>query len=112
MVMQIALAALVAALILLVEHWFPWQLAIRRKLPNLIAYVLGLSGLLAPLTVLFNYWIYDPPEFTYAHIVALWVISSAGGLAVSLAHLIDWMLKQYAALRELKELLEQKNAHH
>jgi len=104
---QITVTAFVSALILLVEHWFPWRMALRRDLYKLAAYILGVMGLAAPLSVLFWLWAGWPDCPPYAHLVALWVVIVSGGLAVMVAYGVDWLLGKLAAARDLAELCDQ-----
>lgn len=107
---EIGLAALTAVLVLLVEHWFPWQLLLRRRLPRLAAYTLGVLGLLAPLTCLYGWWLVQgQAPAPWAHLVGLWAVVIGGGLAVQTAHVIDWLFVQLARSRELQELFEARD---
>jgi hypothetical protein len=85
-IIEIGLAALLAALILLVEHWFPWQMLLGRRLHRLEAYVLGVLAMVLPLTGLFCVW----GEMWAA--IGLWVVIGAGGLAVMAAYAVDGAL--------------------
>lgn len=107
MIQQIFLTALIAALILLVEHWFPWRLVFRRELPRVAAYVMGNLAMICPLSVL--YWAWSGQSFVWPamHLVALWVVSGAGGLAVGFAYAIDWILLRLALASDLAELHDQ-----
>lgn len=98
MVPDILLTCVVAALLLLVEHWFPWRLALGRDLPRLAAYVLGVVALVAPLTVLFA----RRGELDAA--IGMWAVIVSGGAAVMLAYGVDWLLARLALAKELGEL--------
>lgn len=96
--MDLLAAALVAALALLVEHWFPWELLIRRPLPPLAAYTLGVLALALPLTGLFLIRGEDGAA------LALWTVIGSGGAAVLCAHALDRFL---LGLNRKDELIEQ-----
>jgi hypothetical protein len=99
MVPDILLTCVVAALVLLVEHWFPWRLMLGRDLPRLAAYVLGVLAMVVPLTVLFA----QRGELDAA--IGMWAVMVSGGAAVMLAHGVDWVLSRLALAKELGELL-------
>lgn len=104
LVVETSLAALVAALIQCVSHWFPWRAAMRRELPRIPAYVLGMLGILLPVSGL--YWQWDVNAVglpQHAHLVGLWVCVVASGLAVMIAYGIDWLVDMLARLRESRE---------
>lgn len=89
----IYLAAGVSLLLILVEHYLPWQLILGNKLPRLAAYVLGLLAILVPLTIIF--WIV--PVWTSGQIIAaIWAVSAAAGLGTLAAWLVDAWLHQRA----------------
>jgi hypothetical protein len=102
---DISITVTIAALLLLVEHWFPWRLILRRDLPRLAAYVLGVLALVLPLSGLYWAWASSPPGSSWAWLVALWAVIIGGGLSVGLAYLIDWCLQQAAQARDLAELM-------
>jgi len=98
--------ATTVAFIELTLHWFPWQLLMRRKLPRLAAYVLGVLGMMLPFTILLLYW-------KEIHtLIALWIILGAGGLAVMGAWAIDEFMRRLAHASELEELNETRQASH
>ena len=102
MTAQIGLAALVASLTLLVQHYFPWRLVFRKDLPRVLAYVMGVLALAAPLSGLFVVW----GEF--ASLVSLWVVIGAGGISVMGAYGLEWLLKKIREAEELGEVLRQR----
>lgn len=89
-------ATIVTVLLLLVLHWFPWPMLLGRKLPRLAAYVTGMAAVLGPLTVVHwgSVFVWD-----------LWLATAAGGLAVGLAWLGDWIMNKVKLAGELAELL-------
>lgn len=103
---MIGLACLIAALLLFVEHWFPWQLVIGRELPRPAAYILGVLAMVLPLSGLFIYWLSTPPELPLAYLIALWAVVASGGLAVLGAYALDGLLRLRIRAREQAELLD------
>jgi len=101
---QIAIAAGFAWLILWVEHWFNWRMALRRDPPPILGYILGTLGWLIPLTILFSMWVKMPPDSPYAHLVALWSLVASGGMSVISAHFIDWIIQRMVQVPELEEI--------
>lgn len=97
---QIGIASLVSALILLVEHYLPLR-AWFGRLHATTNYILGMLGILLPLTGLFIAW------HQWMAIVALWAVTVAGGLAVISAYLLDtWQaMQQRVHLAELETQL-------
>jgi MFS family permease len=99
---SIGIAACLTMLILLVQHWFPWRKLIRRELPRLAAYSMGVLGLIIPLTGLFLFWQYLAWELSIywewgmgiMAAIAVWAVVLAGGVAVMLAYWIDHSLEQ------------------
>jgi uncharacterized membrane protein len=99
MVASLILAALVSALIQLVQHWFPWRMVLRREtLPRIVAYILGVLGIGLPLSVLFCAW------QSWSELLALWIVILVSGLAVILAYAIDWTLDRVRRSYEHEEL--------
>lgn len=107
--MEIVVAALIAALLLIVEHYFPWQLALGRRLPRLAAYVIGVLAFLAPVSILFLIWTREPPGYAFAHLAALWIVTGGGGAAVIGCYALDWLLNRLALAKELGEILERRD---
>jgi len=87
-----------------VEHWFPWQFVLRRKLPRLAAYVMGLLGILAPITYLYYRWVVSPQVGQWLHLVALWAVVLSSGFAVALAYAFDWVVSRVILSFELNEI--------
>ena len=94
---ELLVASIVTVLILLVEHWFPWQSLIGRKLPRLAAYTLGLLAIGLPLTFLYIGW------GLVQAAMALWIVIGCGGSAVILAWLMDSWLENRIARQEAEE---------
>jgi hypothetical protein len=85
--------ALFAALVLGVQHWFPWQKIMRAPLPRLVAYIMGTLALTGPLTVLAIV-----TEQTVMA-VAIPFVTTVGGLTVILAYGIDDAINRLAEWR-------------
>lgn len=100
---QIAITALIAALILLVEHYAPL-----RPSQTLLRYILGLLGLIVPLSVLLAGW------GQWLPLAALWSVVISGGLAVMLAYLVDHylMLRRRAHVAEMEAQLLRPEVNH
>jgi hypothetical protein len=89
-------------------HYFPWRLILRgRELPRLAAYTLGVLGLMGPFTA----WLIERGNGEIAMI--LWIVIVAGGAAVTLLYLLDWVITLAWGKRESEErehaLLGQRN---
>ena len=91
-----------AILVVLAEmflHYFPWRLVLRgHELPRLLAYGFGVLGLMVPFTA----WLLERDYDKVA--IMLWVVLSAGGLAVGLCWLFDWAINRIWKERERKAL--------
>lgn len=98
-------ACLFAALVLWVEHWFPWRLMLRRDLPRLAAYILGVLALAGALTWLFDQWRVAGAPGEWAYVAGLWAVILSGGAAVLVAHGLDWVLGRLVLSWELEELV-------
>lgn len=121
---QVAITALITFLIEIIEHYFPWRMLLRRDLPRLAAYVLGVSGLVVPLSLLLLLWIdqyhvsfpipdaYLIPasQIALQSLVAVWATVLAGAIAVLGAYILDWLMGRINLAEELTEILEQHDA--
>lgn len=67
-------------------HYFPWRMLIKRKLPRLAAYVLGLLGIMVP----YSLWLMDRGEVE--NVQMLWIAISAAGLTVFALYGLDQYL--------------------
>ena len=83
---SLAIMAICVALVILVEHWFPWQRLLGKECPRLLAYSLGVLAIAGPLTV----WLLrrDMREAT----IALWVAIVAAGVATVSGYVVDALL--------------------
>lgn len=102
---DIVFTSLFAVCVMLIEHWFPWQMVLRRKLPRLAAYVMGLLGIIGPLTILYWRWGSEPPVSQWFYLLALWAVVLSSGVAVALAYLFDWVTGRVALSFELGEIV-------
>ena len=86
MIWQILIAVLISSLILVSEHYWPWQPIIRRPLPKLTAYIMGVLAIHLPLTVLLLVWSY------WQAVYALWAITLvSGGVVAGINHLDSYL---------------------
>ena len=108
MAFDIGITVLIVMLILWLEHWFPWHMALGKELPRLVAYVLGVLAMVLPLSGLYWMWSLDPPGSAHVYLIALWVVVLAGGAAVGIAYVIDWILRSIRTSNELQELIDAK----
>lgn len=90
--MQIYLGfmTLITFLLVIVEHYLPWQALIRKPLPQLAAYALGILSIALPFTGL----ILLMPEISGSQVlISFWIIVAAAALGTILAHGLDAYLK-------------------
>lgn len=106
MFLQITITVLLAGLIQLVLHWFPWQMVFPNGLPRVLAYAFGMLGILLPFSGLLMLW----QEWTV--LVALWAVVVACGLAVVKAYGVDWLLNRIRLWFENKELRDATTRKH
>lgn len=79
-------------------HYFPWRLILRgRELPRLVAYGLGVLGLMGPFTA----WLLERGDVEV--VITLWIVLPAGGLAVGALYLFDWAITQAWGKRESEQ---------
>lgn len=105
---QVYLTALLAGLILLIQHYFPWLLLLGKDLPNIARYVLGVLGFVVPLSLLYSGAFGSPSTDHLDYMIALWVVVLASGAAVVGAYALDWLMRRITMAGELEELLELK----
>lgn len=124
---NVFVTALIAALVILVQHYFPWRLVLKRDLPRQAAYVLGVLAILVPFSYLLLLWIkewsdpvgyplpagalLDAGEVLRRVIIGLWTVVLASGIATLGAYLLDWLLERVALAGELAELLREVYGH-
>lgn len=80
---QIALAALVSALLIAVTHWFPWRVLLHRELHRVEAYAAGLIAILLPGLTLLALWA------EYMAMAVIIACTIAAGLTTLIAKSID-----------------------
>ena len=100
MIHPIVIAAMISALVLAVEHWFPWRMLIGRALPRMIAYIIGVLALLIPISVV---WLLSGQREI---VLQLWAVVVASGAMVALVYGIDWLLGRIAQARDLEKIQE------
>jgi hypothetical protein len=93
---SIVLTALIAMLMVLVEHWMPWRKMIGKELPKQSAYILGTLAILGPLTVLFITW------GDWQALASIWITAAAAGTGTLAAYAIDGMLDQRIRLKAIE----------
>lgn len=98
----------VAALLVMVAfiegflHYFRWKHLLQgQDLPRPVAYILGVLGLMVPFTA----WLHEQGE--HHVVVVLWGVIVAGGVAVLLCYLIDWIVD---LIWEKRQALEREKA--
>ena len=94
---EIWVAALVAALILAVQHYFPWRMALGRDLRRTESYVMGTAGLMAPVLALLAMW------GAWVALAAVVAVCAAGGLAVLGCQALDGALEARRRAIEAEE---------
>jgi hypothetical protein len=98
MLNDVSVMAIIVALVLVVEHYFPWQLVLRGgDLPRPVAYMLGVAAMVVPVLVLLAGW---------GMWRAVWAVITAvvvGGTTVLICYLIDWILRARIRLQEQSE---------
>ena len=92
MATTIGLMALVVALVIVVEHYLPWERMLGRRLPRLVAYTLGLLAVAVPVTG----WLLAHDMGLAA--LALWVAIVTAGLATVACYALDTILTLRATL--------------
>jgi MFS family permease len=97
----VAIAALIAMLVVMLEHWLPWNLLLLKMRPGRIAsYLMGVLAFLIPLTVLF---LTTKMIEGWQVAVGLWIVVSSTGFGTVLAYGIDELLVQRQTAKESQE---------
>jgi hypothetical protein len=79
-------------------HYFPYKLLLRGKeLPRVVAYILGVLGLMGPFTA----WLWYQADFEI--IQTLWIAIGSGGLIVMALYGLDHYLDLELSNMEYKE---------
>jgi hypothetical protein len=100
---EILIVGLIVFLIEFGEHYFPWKLLLRKRLPRVVAYMIGVLGLVLPLGGLFIWW------QAWECLIALGVVIGCGGGAVLLGYGLDHAMKRITLASELEELMRLKD---
>ncbi|HPL70342.1 MAG TPA: hypothetical protein PLR56_09175 [Brevefilum sp.] len=79
-IVEIVLMAVVTSLLMALLHYLPWRGLLRRELPVLARYMIGVLGLTTPLSVV---WIL---RSDWTNLLLLWVAVICGGLTVIVTH--------------------------
>jgi|SRR6185436_19906750 len=102
---DITVAAIISALVLIAEHYFPYHSVLGKQLPRIPAYVLGVLALAVSLTALYLHW------GDYRALYALWAVIITGGLAVFIVYKIDAGIDDHNARIEAEEREKKIRAH-
>lgn len=89
------ITALVAMLLVMVEHWLPWKEMLGKMLPRPAAYILGTLAILGPLTVLLSLEVLD----WWQTIMAMWLTAAAAGAGTILSYAVDHWLAMRSRLK-------------
>lgn len=96
----LSLMALITFLLVIVEHYLPWQALIHKTLPQLAAYALGVLSIALPFTGL----ILLVPEISGSQIlISFWIIIAAAALGTILTHGLDAFLRARSRADETGE---------
>lgn len=97
----VAIAALIAMLVVMLEHWLPWNLLLLKMKPGRIAsYLMGVLTFLIPLTVLF---LTTKTLEGWQVAVGLWIVVSSSGFGTVLGYWIDSWLNHKTRAREAEQ---------
>lgn len=98
--LSLTITAIVAILIILVEHYLPWNLLLLKPRPGRIAsYIMGVMAFAIPLTLLFSL-----VELTRTQLViSLWVVIFSAGLGTVAAYGLDNWLDHRNRANEAEE---------
>jgi hypothetical protein len=77
------IAILFTCTLLALAHYFPWRGLLKKELPLLVRYIMGVLALLVPVTVL---WVC---QRNYQSLLILWAVVICGGSTVFALHLLD-----------------------
>ena len=80
---MIVVSIVITVLLLLVGHWFRWDLGLGKDLPRIPAYIYGLLSILCPVSLILIIW------QLWVVLLLLWGSAICGGLAVMVAYFID-----------------------
>lgn len=92
--------ALISFLIVAIEHYLPWQMILRKELPRLSAYIMGMLAIALPVTV---HWTLFKSWTTSEIIISFWVITCAAGLGTLGCYILDGLIHNRARAEESEE---------
>lgn len=96
----LVLMTLITFLLVIIEHYLPWQALIRKPLPQLAGYALGVLSIALPFTAL----IFLVPEISGSQIlVSFWIIVAVAALGTCLTHGLDAYLRARSRADETGE---------
>lgn len=82
-VIETVLVVVISCLILALMHYLPWRGVLRKELPALARYMIGVLGLIAPISVV---WVLRKD---WPNLLMLWSVVICGGFTVILSYVID-----------------------
>ncbi|HPS41038.1 MAG TPA: hypothetical protein PK040_00440 [Anaerolineaceae bacterium] len=98
--LALMIASVIAFLIVVVEHYLPWQLILRKELPKIPAYILGVLAFGIPLSVLFTVI----TDWTSSEIVlSFWVVVISAGAGTVGCYNLDSLIHNRARADESEE---------
>lgn len=77
------IAVMFSCFCLALEHYIPWRGILRKDLPRLARYTMGVLTLIIPLSVV---WV---KQQDWSNLILVWACIIAGGLTVYVLHLVD-----------------------
>jgi hypothetical protein len=98
---EIAVTAIITALLLVALHYLPWRQILGAELSRLASYTLGVLSIALPASVM---WIQGQ---NWTALIGLWSAIVAGGISVSACYLLDYILAIRWAAREKSEQTDQ-----
>lgn len=81
--LDVVLVVLFSCLMLALEHYLPWRGLLRRDLPIVARYTIGVLALVVPLSVL---WVV---KGDWTNLTLVWSVVICGGLTVYLLYVLD-----------------------
>ena len=81
------LAVLFSCILLALAHYIPWRGILRKDLPRLTRYTMGVLMLIIPVSVL---WI---TKADWQNLILVWAVIIFGGATVYILHLVDASLE-------------------
>ncbi len=81
--LDVVLVVLFTCILLALLHYFPWRGLLKRDLPILARYTIGVLALMAPASVLWTV------QKEWSNLILMWSVVICGGLTVFLLHVLD-----------------------